>query len=348
MDNKKKEILNSVAKMVSSSLAEASPYLLTELAYKKVFYHHTYSEPYNRFDNELFPNLESSRIEFKSNENRLVGYFYNYKNVDKSKLIIFVHGFGNGHHRYLDIINYLAQNGFYVFSYDQTSFDESSGEGIYGFPNGLIDLENAINFIKKTTKYKEEDIILIGHSWGAYCVGAILNIFPRIDKAIMLSGFDKSTALIREHGYEWAGQKVDENIKYIDEYESFRFGKYASLSVTSGIKNSNSKMFIVHSSDDKVVPISIGLDLYKNQFNDSSRFIFIRYTDRGHGCVYYSLEGKSYYEDLIARYKKYLKSVNNVTNKDKDNLFNLIVDKSRYIDLLNYSLLDSIINFINE
>ena len=348
MDEKKKKILSDVGKFVGRTLINASPYIATDVAYKKFFYHHTYSGNTSSFELDLFPELIADRVTFKSINNDLVGYFYHYKEYNPSKIVIFVHGYGNGHRRYLDIINYLASQGLYVFSYDATSFDESSGEGIYGFPQGIIDLENAINYVKSSKNYKDKDIILMGHSWGAYSIGCTLNLFPNISKAIMMSGFNKSTTIVRQHGLEWAGEKVDNTIEYIDEYEEFRFGGYPSLSVIDGIKNSNTEVFIVHSEDDKTVPIEIGLNLYKKELGDNKRIIYKKFKDRGHGTVYDSLEGKEYYKSIVKQYKKYTKENKNLSLEDKKHLFNVLVNKEKWVNLLNYQLMDSIVNFINE
>ena len=303
MDEKKKQVLGDIGRFLSRKLVEASPYIATDIAYKKFFYHRTISDNPSRFDNDLFPDLIAERVSFKSFNNNLVGYFYSKQNCDKSKIVIFVHGYGNGHHRYLDIINYLASKGLYVFSYDATSFDESEGEGIFGFPQGIYDLENAINFVKLTKSYSDNEIILMGHSWGAYSTGSVLNLFPNISKAIMLSGFNKSSDLVRQHGFEWMGEKVDQSIEYVDEYEEFRFGSYSSLSVIDGIKHSNTKIFVVHSEDDKTVPIEIGLDLYKKEFVNNKRIIYKRFKDRDHGTVYYTIEGRDYYYSIVREYK---------------------------------------------
>lgn len=64
-------------------------------------------------------------------------------------IIILVHGFGGGgHNSYMDCINYFVKNGYYVFVYDATGNDESEGEGVGGFFQGVIDLNYAISFVE--------------------------------------------------------------------------------------------------------------------------------------------------------------------------------------------------------
>ena len=66
----------------------------------------------------------------------------------------------------------------------------------------------------------------------------------------------------------------------------------------------------------------------------------------GHGTVYDSLEGKKYYESLSKQYSKYIKENKVTLDEDKVNLFNLIVDKDKWTNMLNYPLMDKVIKFI--
>ena len=346
MDEKKKSVLMNIGKMLTKATMTVAPYALTDVAYKKMFYKRTNSNPLQGFNNDCFPSLIAEKATFTSGKNTLTGYYYHYPKYKDNKIIVFVHGFGNGHHRYLDIINYLASKSFLVFSYDMTSFDESEGQGIFGFPQAIIDLDRAVNFVKKDRKYKDKDIIVMGHSMGGYATGCYLNVNPDISKVVMFSSFNKSSSLIRQHGYEWAGERIDGTIGYIDEYEDFRFGATASLTVLDGLKCSKAKALIIHSKDDKTVPISVGLDLYKKELKGNRNIEFIKLDGAGHGTVYDSTEGKTYYESLLKQYSKYIKEKKVVTDEDKVNLFNLLVDKDKWTNLLNYPLMDRVVKFI--
>lgn len=346
MTDEKKSVLSSIGKMLTKATVAVAPYALTDIAYKKMFYKRTNSNPLQAFSNESFPSLTRERANFKSGKNNLVGYYYHYPKFDKSKIIVFVHGFGNGHHRYLDIINYLCSKSFLLFSYDMTSFDESSGEGIFGFPQAIIDLSNAVNFVKTDKKYKDKDIVIVGHSMGGYATGSYLNLNPNISKVVMFSSFNKSSSLIREHGYAYAGERIDGTIGYVDEYEDFRFGQISSLSVVDGLKKSNAEALIIHSRDDKTVPISVGLDLYKKSLK--RHVDYIELSDAGHGTVYDSKEGRSYYETLLKQFNKYVKEKNVTSDEDKKNLFNLLVNQDKWTNMLNYPLMDKVVEFIKQ
>lgn len=346
-DETKKTLLN-VGKFLSKTAMAVFPYALADVAYKKVFYHHTYSNPLQGFLNEDFPELIADKSAFKSNGNTLVGYYYHYQKFDKSKIIIFAHGYGNGHHRYLDIINYLASKGFLVFSYDVTSFDESEGDGIFGFTQGPVDLIQAIEHVKQDKKYKDKNIILMGHSMGGLSVGIATNLYPNISKAILISSFDKSSSLIRQHGYEWAGERIKSNVEYVEEYEEFRFGDISKYTVSEGLQNYKGRALIIHSEDDQTVPIDIGLNYYQKVLGKKDNIEYIKLKDAGHGNVYYSKAGRVYFDELAKNYWKYLKDKKQQTKEDERNLFNLLVDKSKWLDMLNYPLMDEIIDFIRH
>ena len=323
------------------------PHIMTEVLFNKIFNHHTISDPISTFNSDDFPLLKAKKVHFNSDHNKLTGYFYEIGECDKSKIVIFVHGFGNGHHRYLDLIHYLVKCGLYVFSYDATSFDESEGDGIRGFPQGIIDLTNAINYVK-SLGYKESDISLVGHSWGAYSSGAVVKDFPNISKVVMISGFNKSLDLIRYNGTQWGGEKFASSFNYVEEYEQKYYPKYSLYSVVDAFNNSKTEYLFIHSEDDKTVPISAGLDFFKKEIGKNDRTMYIRLTDMGHGTSYDSIKGKAYYDDLKKRYQEYLKDKKDTTREVREHLFNLIVDKEKWTDMLSYSLMDSIINFIRN
>ena len=344
MSSDQKSTRDKIKDALLGEVKKSGPHIMTEVLFQKVFNHHTNSDPISTFSNEDFPLLKAEKAYFKSGKNTLTGYFYSYNNVDKSKITVFAHGYGNGHHRYLDLINYLAKNGIFVFSYDATSFDESEGDGIRGFPQGPIDLSNAIKFVKEQG-YKEEDISLVGHSWGAYSSGAIPIEYPNISKVVMISGFNKSLDLIRANGSQWGGEKFMASFQYVEQYEEKYYPEYCKYTVIDAFNNSKADYLFIHSDDDQTVPISSGLDFFEKEIGHEPRTSYIRLQGMGHGTSYDSKKGKAYYDDLKYRYKEYLKD-KEYTREEREHLFNLIVDKDKWTDMLNYALMDSIINFI--
>lgn len=95
---------------------------------------------------EDFKGLECTEYSFPSDKGQmLAGYLYT--NGDNQRgIVIIAHGFGGGgHNSYMDVADYFAKNGYYVFAYDATAMDKSEGEGLGGVPQGVIDLDHAIS-----------------------------------------------------------------------------------------------------------------------------------------------------------------------------------------------------------
>ena len=349
-DEKIKSLMKDLGLKALKGVEKATPYIVVGRLYKKIFYKRTETDPFLMFHYEDYPGLIREDSSFTSNHyQRLQGYFYHYKNYDQNKVIIFAHGYGNGHARYLDLIEYLCRNGFLVYSYDVTSFDESEGEGIDSFPQAIIDLSFAIKHIKGEARTKNSNIYLVGHSMGGYAVGCNLNIYHDIDKAVILSGFNQSGELIKAQGEKWAGESAPDFVKYVDSYEKYFYPNYYQMTVVDGLKNSkNTKAIFVHSKDDNTVLYDQSMGQYIKNFKDDKRVELITYKNRGHGTIYYSDKGRKYFEEQHKLYKKYCKSAGNITKLDKINYLDEHLDKKIWLDMLDHNLLDDIINFLKK
>lgn len=348
MKEKTKTFFKEFGKAAFQVGKEVSPYILTHQVMKKVFYKYTETDPFLLFDINDFPNLVSEREVFNNGTNDLVGYFYHYENYRDNKVIIFAHGYGNGHRRYLDVIDYLCQKGFLVFSYDMTSFDESVAPGIRSFVQGVIDLENAIDFVSNKSKYKGLPISLMGHSWGAYSVSTVLNVCPNIESVVEVSGFNSSEELIRIHKEEYAGEDAPSVEPYISTYEEYYFGRYAKFTAISGFNSTSAKILCIHSEDDKTVPIDAGLNHYKKDFNKNPRFDFKTLKNSGHGEVFYSKVGRDYYAFIRNQYNEQFKKFKDATKEDRRIYLDSIIDKSIFLNMLDQNLMDYIYDFLSK
>ena len=236
-----------------------------------------------------FENLKRERYEFESNKKqKLVGYKYYKETVNPKGIIVFSHGYGTcGHRPHLDIIDYFTSNGYWVFAYDITGNGESEGKSIRGLPQGAIDMEYAVTFIKQQEEFDNLPLILCGHSWGGYSATNALNYHPDIDIVISFAGFNKSSDLLKSQGEVIIGKIIYPLMPYINIYEKMKFGKYASNTAMDGFENSDAAVVVVHSEDDNVVPKRFGYDIYSEKYADSDRFKFISYKDRGHNGIFY-------------------------------------------------------------
>jgi dipeptidyl aminopeptidase/acylaminoacyl peptidase len=226
---------------------------------------------------------------------------------DQKAIIVFAHGYGaGGHNSYMPSINYFAQNGYYVFAYDATGNDESGGKGIGGVPQGVIDLDYAISFVEDSGNFPDLPIGLFGHSWGGYSVSNVLTYHQEVEAVIECSGPNSSSDLVEGGGTKTIGPVVKILMPVIKVYERAKYGDYATNSALIGFASTDAEIMVVHSSDDNIVPIEYGYDIYYDAFNDDPRFTFIRLEGKGHNQFLNVDQNKDLYESFVAFYDENL------------------------------------------
>ena len=332
------------------SIAKAvTPAIVTEGVYEKMFGHHFFSFRPLWFDMDDFPDLTREKHTFHSySKNKLIGYIYQCKTRTKKGIFVFAHGYGGGGHRcYLDLIHAICKRGFYVFAYDATANDESEGHTMKGFTQGLLDADKAIGYVETLKEYQKLPLYLCGHSWGAYSMSAAIGWHVKVKGLIAFSGFNSATGIFKYNGERYAGKEADQFMTYVDSYEKILFGDIAESTAINAFHNSKAKICIVHSEDDRTVPIDAGFYLYKKEFNGDKRFKFIKLTSRGHGTVYYSLSGKKYFDKINKEYETYIKK-EKPNDEQKANFLNTHIDRQKYNNMVDDKLLDKALDFITR
>ncbi len=310
MKSKKKKIIVSLC-VVFIILAVAIPFGASLMIYNDNFGRRYESYAPTMRSTQEFEGLNVQKYTFTSNKGQqLAGYTYD-KGIENPKgLIIIAHGFGGGGHNwYMDVADYLASNGYIVFAYDATGNDESEGTSVQGLPQGIIDLDYAIRFIKDQSAFEDLPIMLFGHSWGAYSAGSVLNLYPDINAVVMVVGFNKSTNLIQEEGRRIAGSAINVLVPYLTLIEKMKFGPYASYNCLNGFQGSTAGVMLIHSADDPVVSIENSFNVFYDQYKDNERFTFVQYEDRGHNYVYYTDDARQYTDTFNKQYAAYRESL---------------------------------------
>lgn len=256
---------------------------------------------------ENYEGLERTRYEFASDQGQtIVGYMYS-AGTEQKAIIVFAHGYGaGGHNSYMPTINYLAQNGYFVFAYDATGNDESGGKGIGGVPQGVIDLDHAISFVEDSGNFPNLPIGLFGHSWGGYSVSNVLTYHPEVEAVIECSGPNSSSDLVEGGGSKIVGPVVKILMPVIKVYERAKYGEYATNSALIGFASTDAEIMVVHSSDDNIVPIEYGYDIYYDAFKDDPRFTFVRLEGKGHNQFLNVSNNEELYESFVAFYNENL------------------------------------------
>ena len=83
-------------------------------------------------------------------------------------------------------------------------------------------------------------------------------------------------------------------------------GDYATNSALIGFASTDAEIMVVHSSDDSIVPIEYGYDIYYDAFKDDSRFTFIRLEGKGHNQFLNVDQNKDLYESFVEFYDENL------------------------------------------
>ena len=175
-----------------------------------------------------------------------------------------------------------------------------------------------------------------------------MNYQENVKGVVAISGWNESLDLVGHYSNEYAGQVSKISLPFVKIYETIKYGKYASSNAMGAFEKTNAKIMIVHSEDDKTVPIEYGYNKYYEQYKNDDRFIFKHYENKGHGNVFYSKEGAKYYNSLKDHIEQYIDSKNNVTQEEIVNFANQITDRNKLSNLLDYELFDEIIKFYNS
>jgi uncharacterized protein len=297
-----------------------------------------------------FAGLNSQRHTFTSDQGqKLVGYKY-YRNLENIKgVVVISHGLGGGgHNSYMDVADFFASNGYVVFAYDATGNDESEGSSVKGIPQGLIDLDYAIQFVKQTSDYDGLPIMLFGHSWGGYSVGSVLNLHPDVKAVVMVAGFNKSIDIIEEEGKKIAGDGIRVLLPYISLYERIKLGKYASYNCIDGFESTEAGVMIIYSTDDEMISQEKSYDVFYDHYKNNPRFNFVKYENRGHDYVFYSDRSRDYKKEFNRNFDKYVNSLDEeLTSELKESYLNDNLDKKLLFDL-DEELMNNIVKFYDK
>lgn len=240
-----------------------------------------------KFDMADFPELEREKHSFTTMQGHtLAGYLYSSSKIDEKAVIVFAHGMGGGGQvGYMDIFNFMTQQGYYVFAYDATANDESEGEVMGGLPQGYIDLDYAISYAQGIEEIKDLPFLLMGYSWGGMSVTNALNYHPEVKGVVSLAGWNKSMDMIDHVGCGMVGPVAKLLLPFASVYEFFQYGKYAFSTSMKGFENSDCPVMVVHGEKDTTIPIDYGYGRYFEKYGECDRFVFKKYSDRDHGVI---------------------------------------------------------------
>lgn len=264
------------------------------------------------FSEKDFPGLKKYPLDFKSSEGqKLQGYFYCYDRPVANRLVVFDHGMGGGHRSYFREIETLCKKGYLVFSYDHTGCMESEGENTRGFSQSLSDLDCCIKTIKAIPDLEGCDISVMGHSWGGFSSMNIPALHPEISHVVAMSGFVSVEEMLKQiffgiksfYGYFYA----------IEEKNNPVFSK---TNTVESLKNTETKVLIIHSRDDKTVNGKKHFEVIKKGLSENRNVEFLLLDGKNHNPNF-KPEAVAYKDKFFRDLSKKLKKKELKTEKQK-------------------------------
>lgn len=218
-------------------------------------------------------------VEFKSGENTLKGFIYGMDN-DKG-LVVFAHGIGRVHERYLGIIIRLVDRGWRVLAYDATGCGYSEGDGSKGLAQSVIDLDKALDFAESDSRLKDMNKYVLGHSWGGYAAAAVLNFDHDIKACVTLSGYNSPFEKLTEFCDEKYGIAGKLLYPIIWTYNKVTFGKDSSWEAAKGINKSGIPVEVVHGTEDETISYEHSAIMAHKDEITNPNVKYVTYSDEG-------------------------------------------------------------------
>ena len=190
-----------------------------------------------------FPGLKCEEKTFNNTLGIEIHYFfYYYANYKSDKIVVFCPGIGPGHTAYLAEIDYLCKAGYRVLTLDYTGCGASKGETLLSINEPTRDVTELLNEL-----HFNEEIVLVGHSLGAYTSLNVINLSHNIKRAVIISGFVSLKAELlgfMKIGLLTIGPR---------NFEKKVNKEYASINNWNYLKGTTDKLLFIHSTDDQMV-----------------------------------------------------------------------------------------------
>ncbi|MBO7196760.1 MAG: alpha/beta fold hydrolase [Clostridia bacterium] len=252
------------------------------------------------FSPDDFDGLVSEDFSFRSKRGHLLnGSFYYYGNPDRSKLLIFEHGMGNGHRGYFREIELLAKRGYFVYSYDHTGCERSEGEHIHGLSGSLSDLDDCIRALVAEKGYTEEQISVIGHSWGGFSSLNILKYHPNLSKIVAMSGFISIPAM-QSQIVPFLFKQARRDLFDLEKRTNPGFAESNAVEV---LGSTDRPVLVIHSMDDRTVSYKTNFNVLSRSLIEKTNIEYMLVSGSGHS-PHYTSYAFAYKEDFFKELKR--------------------------------------------
>lgn len=210
------------------------------------------------YDNQ-FPRLDKAtdsyaqcserKISFYSGDNLLQGYVFG----DKSQkgLVVVSPGHNSCANSYCAQIDSLVDYGYQVFSYDATGTLDSEGSSCVGFPQAIIDLDSALDYIENDSELSFNNLYLFGHSQGGYAACNMLFDHHDISAVVCISGVNNAMEAVIAPVENSIGYFAYTGYPFLYLYQCTLFGSdTVKMNAVDAINSSDTAVMIVHGTSD--------------------------------------------------------------------------------------------------
>ena len=355
----KKNLLDS-AKILGKAALTASLQAGTVLGAKAL-----YDSLFPRYEkkdiNTVFGEFDYSRVEnklerttcfFPCGQWQLQGYFYPCRRA--KKMVVVCHGMHSGSDDYLPFIAYFVQNGFAVFSYDCQGTYASEGDSTVGMCTPLVNLDHALNFIKKDPQFSKYKLYLFGHSWGGYAVTSVLSLHKNIRGCAAVAPFNSGYTLFVEKGEQFAGSLKDKLVTgfpkdFLEVYQAKLFEDYAKLDAVKGINSTKIPVFIAHGTRDFVISFNHqSVISHRDEIRQDNVTYYIGTgSQAGHNTILHSERAVAYQKQVEKELKQLKKEYDRDLTPEEMAKFCESVDHALYSEV-NEEMMQAIVDMFNQ
>lgn len=246
--------------------------------------------------------------QFPSGTNMLTGYYYSAPQPNQANaLVVLVPGFHAGGDDYLWQIQELLAYGWDVFTFDTTGTLRSQGDNQVGFSQSIPDLEAALKFIRENQQFGHSQLVLLGHSRGAYAACCALSTQPDIAAVVSVSGVNSAMEAIMEMSIQAVGPISYGNYGFLWLYQASLFDTDTlNQSAAEAISDSDVPVLMVHGLRDQQAPTdSCSILSHKAEITSSRVEYYL--CDAGHTDLLYDTDGTAndaliaYIHDFLLR-----------------------------------------------
>jgi pimeloyl-ACP methyl ester carboxylesterase len=213
-------------------------------------------------ENVLFSNKQ---------EDTLHGWFISPKDtVPPKATLVFLHGNGGNILSYLSLVFPFVKMGYQAFIFDYSGYGFSNGEPSRS--NVLFDANAAVKLISHRRDVKGTKLLLYGQSLGGHLAPTVANMNNEVVDGVILEGAFSSHKDIAAQSAGFIGR-----VMVREAYPA-----------KNAVKVLHKPILIIHSINDKVIPVSMAKTLFENA-NEPKDYLEI---DECHICgpLYYANE----------------------------------------------------------